>query len=202
MQQENPFYYNLPTRPEDFVGRWSLVNSIVEDLCRPRPDSWAVIGGKRFGKSSVLKMIEAQLTERLEACSVGDRRIFPCLVDLKRCNPASAQHIYACILRYLYRALQRDWAWKDNLKATEIHRITAEDQDLDYISFFQFEDALEGLSRHLDSYQHPFRLVLLLDEIEAMIGEDWSETLFNQIRSIIYDGFLANIVKVVLTGFG
>lgn len=200
MQQENPFYYNLPTRPEDFVGRWSLVNSIVEDLCRPRPDSWAVIGGKRFGKSSVLKMIEAQLTERLEACSVGDRRIFPCLVDLKRCNPASAQHIYACILRYLYRALQRDWAWKDNLKATEIHRITAEDQDLDYISFFQFEDALEGLSRHLDSYQHPFRLVLLLDEIEAMIGEDWSETLFNQIRSIIYDGFLANIVKVVLTG--
>ena len=29
MARENPFYYNLPTHPEDFLGRWPLVDEIV-----------------------------------------------------------------------------------------------------------------------------------------------------------------------------
>ena len=36
---QNPFYYNLPTTPEDFVGRWALVDEIVSDLSKPVPDS-------------------------------------------------------------------------------------------------------------------------------------------------------------------
>jgi hypothetical protein len=198
MSQENPFYYNLPTRPEDFVGRWTLVDEVVTDLCRPRPDSWAVIGGRRFGKSSVLKVIEAQLTDRLVECGKGDRRVFPFLVDLKRCNPDSEQHIYACILHYLYRALKQSCSWKDDLISTDLHKIATGRRK--YLSFFQFEDALEGLIQRVDSHRVSLRLVLLLDEVESMTDFDWSDTLFNQLRALIYDSPLANFVKLVLTG--
>jgi hypothetical protein len=198
MLQENPFYYNLPTRPEDFVGRWPLASKVIDDLCRPRPDSWAVIGGRRFGKSSVLKVIEAQLTDRLVDCRKGDRRVFPFLVDLKSCNPASEQHIYACILHHLYRALQRSCAWEAHLTSTDLQGIAAEGRI--YLSFRKFKDILEDLIWQVDSHHGPFRLVLLLDEVESMIDLDWSDTLFNQLRSLIYDGLLANVFKIILTG--
>jgi len=198
MPQENPFYYNLPTHPEDFVGRWPLVNIVVADLCQPRPDSWALIGGRRFGKSSVLKAIEARLASRLNHCEERDWLIFPLLVDLKRCKPDSEQHIYACILHYLYRALRRSRACKAHLLSTDLHATATE--DCDCLSFFQFEDTLEDLVRQMDSHQGPFRLALLLDEVESMTHFDWSETLFNQLRALIYDGPLAAVVKLVLTG--
>jgi hypothetical protein len=195
MPRENPFYYNLPTRPDDFLGRWPLVDEIVADLCCVRPDSWAVIGGRRFGKSSVLKAVESRLANRLTDCDVGDWLVFPLLVDLKRCKPTSEQHIYVCILRYLYRALQRSRALNCDFASTDLHAIVA--QDHDSLSFFQFENVLEDLVRRM---QNPFRLVLLLDEVESMTGFGWSETLFNQLRALIYDGPLAAVVKLVLTG--
>lgn len=198
MSQENPFYYNLPARPEDFVGRWPLANKVIDDLCCPRPDSWAVIGGRRFGKSSVLKVIETQLTDRLGACGEGDRRVIPFLVDLKRCNPDSEQHIYACILHYLYRALKRSRVWRGDLTSTDLHKIATDGRNS--LSFFQFEDTLEDLIQQVDSHRASLRLVLLLDEVESMTDFDWSDTLFNQLRALIYDGPLANVVKLVLTG--
>jgi hypothetical protein len=196
MPRENPFYYNLPARPEDFIGRWPLVDEIVADLCRPRPDSWAVIGGRRFGKSSVLKVIEAQLSNRLADCDEGDWFVFPLLVDLKRCNPSSEQHIYACILRYLNRALQRSSALRCDLTSTDLP--TREGHDS--LSFFQLEDTLEDMFRQVDCHRDLFRLALLLDEAEAITRFSWSETLFNQLRALIYDGPLADVVKLVLTG--
>jgi hypothetical protein len=195
MPRENPFHYNLPARPEDFLGRWPLVDEIVADLCRARSDSWAVIGGRRVGKSSVLKAVETRLASRLTGCDTGDWLVFPLLVDLKRCKPTSEQHIYVCILRYLCRALQRSRALNCDFASTDLHAIVTQDRDA--LSFFQFEDVLEDLVRRMQS---PFRLVLLLDEVESMTGFDWSETLFNQLRALIYDGLLADVVKLVLTG--
>ena len=197
MPRENPFYYNLPARPEDFLGRWTLVDEIVADLCRARSDSWVVIGGRRFGKSSVLKVVETRLVDRLTNCDAGDWLVFPLLVDLKRCKPSSEQHIYVCILRYLYRALQRNRTLNCDFASTDLHAIIT--QDRDSLSFFQFENVLEDLVQRMDK-QSLFRLVLLLDEVESMTGFDWSETLFNQLRAMIYDGPLADVVKLVLTG--
>jgi hypothetical protein len=157
-----------------------------------------VIGGRRFGKSSVLKAIEARLAGRLKDCEAGDWLIFPLLVDLKRCTPDSEQHIYACILHYLYRALRRSHVWRDDLPSTDLHRIATERRS--HLSFFQFEDALEDLVQQVDSRHGPLRLALLLDEVESMTHFDWSETLFNQLRALIYDGQLADVVKLVLTG--
>jgi hypothetical protein len=198
MPKENPFYYNLPTDPADFVGRWPLVADITADLARPRADSWAVIGGRRFGKSSVLKAIEARLLERLGQAGQGERHIFPLIVDLKGSDTQTEQNVYARIGRLLRRALRRSRAIELDLAGTRLEALIMPETET--LSFYQFEDILDDLALAFEAQHGPLRLVLMLDEVEATTRFDWSETLFNQLRALIYDGPLADIVKLVLTG--
>lgn len=195
----NPFYYNLPTRPADFLGRWPLVEEIVADLSRPRPDSWAIIGGRRFGKSSLLKAIESRLLERLSQTGPGERHIFPLVVDLKSSQMRNERSVYERIMRLLHRALRRQRRTLEldpaQLPLHELATDAAEE-----ISYYQFEESLFDLTLYFEDHRGPLRLVLLLDEVEATTRFEWSETMFNQLRAMIYDGDLADSVKLVLTG--
>lgn len=196
MAQENPFYYNLPVQPADFVGRWPLVDEIAADLCRGRPDSWAVIGGRRFGKSSVLKAVEARLLERLAGCGQGERHVFPLLVDLKGSETDTEQNVYARIVRLLHRALARGQVLSLDLSQTALDAAHRSET----LSFYDFEEVLDDLAGCFRRQCGPLRLVLLLDEVEATARFPWCETLFNQLRSLVYDGPLADTVRLVLTG--
>jgi len=196
MKQDNPYYYTLPAEPANFVGRWAIVDDIVADLVRPRCDSWAVIGGRRFGKSSLLKAIEARLLAHLSTRQRGARHVVPVVVDLKRCGIETEEHIYACIVRELYRTLRRK-----RLPGIELTQLELPERSkARMISFADFEDMLEGLDQLVEDQLGPLRLVLLLDEVDAMVHHQWSETLFNQLRALVHDGFLAKTVKVVLAG--
>jgi ABC-type uncharacterized transport system fused permease/ATPase subunit len=53
----NPFHYNRPTRPEDFLGRHAIVSKIADTLYNLSGDSYGIIGGRRFGKTSLLKAL-------------------------------------------------------------------------------------------------------------------------------------------------
>lgn len=196
MSRKNPFYYNLPTQPADFLGRWPLVEEIAADLSKPRADSWAVIGGRRFGKSSVLKAVESRLMEQLADCGQGDRHIFPLIVDLKGSETDTEQNVYARLIRLLYRALRHNGVLAIDLSRTDLDKVRSSET----LSFYQFENALEDLADYFERHWGPLRLALLLDEVEATTRFPWSETLFNQLRALIYDGPLADAVKLVLTG--
>ncbi len=196
MMPENPYNYNLPTPPERFVGRWPLVEQIVADLCRARPDSWAVIGGRRFGKSSLLKAVEARLLARLRQCEPGERRVYPLIVDLKSAQTAGEGNVYARILHLLQRAMRRCFVTR-----TPPPPLLREASREDSLPFSRFEEVLEVLWDELEEGEdNPVRLILLLDEAEAMMRFPWAETLFNQLRSLVYDGPLVGFVRLVLTG--
>lgn len=196
MAQENPFYYNLPVRPADFVGRWPLVEEIAADQCRGRPDSWAVIGGRRFGKSSILKAVEARLLERLAGCGQGEHHVFPLIVDLKGSETETEQNVYARIVRLLHRALARSQVLSLDLSQTVLDAAHRSET----LSLYDFEEVLDDLAGCFRRQCGPLRLVLLLDEVEATARFPWCETLFNQLRSLVYDGPLADTVRLVLTG--
>lgn len=196
MTHDNPYYYTIPADEANFVGRQTIVDLVVADLTRPRCDSWAVIGGRRFGKSSLLKAVETQLLVHLSTRQQGDRHIVPIVVDLKRCGVQSEEHIYACILRELNRALRRR-----RLPSMDLSQLVLPEQNhAKAVSFADFEDTFEELASCVEEYLGPLRIVLLLDEVEAVVHYPWSDTLFNQLRALIYDGFLANTVKLILTG--
>ncbi|MGB0383452.1 MAG: CHAT domain-containing protein [Ardenticatenaceae bacterium] len=193
---QNPFYYNLPTTPEDFVGRWALVDEVVADLSKPVPDSWAVIGGRRFGKSSVLNAIESRLLEQLAACTRGQRHILPLLVDLKGCEMKTVESVYACFVRRLHEVLDNRSPLAIDLSKAGLR--TA--HEAESLSFTKLERTLKQLVRYFSKHHGPLRLVLLLDEVETATRFLWCETLFDKLRYLASNASLANTVKLVLTG--
>jgi len=191
---DNPFYYNTPVETTEFVGRWPLVEEIVADLIRPRGDSWAIIGGRRFGKSSLLRAIEARLVLQLGRPS--PRSVIPFPVDLKRSDTESEQQVYITILREIHRIIRRRFGDAFDLPDSELNRLVT--SVAEEVSFYRFETALDDLLNR--SRGTAVCLVLLLDELDAMVNYSWAETLFNQLRALVYDGPLAALLRIVITG--
>ncbi len=197
MAQVNPFNYNLPVLPTDFVGRWDLVQKISEDLSNlVKADSWAVIGGRRFGKSSVLRSLASFLNEQNGRS--GFRYVFPIVINLGRSTKRTERDVFFCILRDIYKALSVHPNLERALSSS--HLINLISDSTDECSFFKFEDALNDLTKEFENEFGLIRLALLLDEVESTVNSDWSEILFDQLRSLVYDSTLADRIKLVLTG--
>lgn len=198
MTTENPFYYNPPVQPSDFVGRWELVDTITRRLTGSRAASCAVIGSKRFGKSSTLRAIEYRLLDRWQHLKPGERHVLPCVVDFKRCKNENEETVYASILRALYRELECKKELELSLTNTDLYTLVKSKPKS--VAFDDFEDALGNLCQTVEECVGSFRLVLLLDEGEFVITHSWAETLFSNLRSMIHDGRFADQIQLVLTG--
>lgn len=66
-----------------------------------------------------------------------------------------------------------------------------------YIRGEQKECPLDEFSKIIEDFLSAFlnrhgnlRLIFLIDEIECTLNKDWTETLFNHLRALIYEGFL------------
>src|SRR5690242_18193299 len=85
-EMKNPFHFNRPTRPEDFLGRWAIVEQMVDDLYDLEGESYGIVGGRRFGKSSMLRVLEDSLAKRLKQEEIKDRN---CPGPLGTCQTGS-----------------------------------------------------------------------------------------------------------------
>ena len=94
-EMKNPFHFNRPTRPEDFLGRWAIVEQIVDDLYEWEGESYGIVGGRRFGKSSMLLALENSLVKRLKQMEIKNLHVLPVYVPLK------AIHQLIVLLAYL-----------------------------------------------------------------------------------------------------
>ena len=50
----NPFNFGTPVNPQKLIGRWEQIEAVANDLINAGGHSHAVVGGRRFGKSSFL----------------------------------------------------------------------------------------------------------------------------------------------------
>jgi hypothetical protein len=100
----NPFNFGTPAPPEKFVGRWPEAERIVNDLLNPGGLSYAVIGGRRTGKSSLLEAVQHLLVQKLNAYEPGDWIVLPLFINLKRIPAApDEQHVFGFVLRQLHK---------------------------------------------------------------------------------------------------
>jgi len=53
----NPYAENRPATPETFYGRAADVRWMLEHLAKPYPDSLAIAGPRRIGKTSLLHYV-------------------------------------------------------------------------------------------------------------------------------------------------
>ncbi len=201
----NPFHYNRPVEPEHFVGRWPLVHRIADDLARVGGDSYAVVGGRRFGKSSLLLALQHQLAERLKTTPRGERHILPLRLDYKELKLDAHYRLYARVVEELRRVLhptrpprQRGPHLPLELDDALLDRLYPSDRPSDSLDAFK-QVIGDVIDRAFDAYG-PLCLVLLLDEVEEALDRPWTETLFNQLRALIYSSALVESLRLVIAG--
>lgn len=200
--EENPFEYLLPVHPDQFFGRWSLVGLIARDVTRVKGGSHAIIGGRRFGKSSLIIALHNYLRRE----EVDNRRVLPILMDFKEFVFSSEGQFFATLLNEVWRRVDLNGQTLvddpspvqisiEPVRLAELGISTMQELNLD-----RFAIALRAILSQLEAVGGPSRLVLLLDEVDDTLDYNWHKRLFNQLRSAIYGPKLSPYIKLVLAG--
>lgn len=204
----NPFNFGAPVPPGKFVGRWPEAEKIVNDLLNPGGHSYAVVGGRRVGKSSLLEAVQHLLVQKLNAYEPGDWIVLPLFINLKWI-PAAAdeQHIFGFVLRQLHKLftserIRRKMGLTFNPMA-ELNKTLLADygkRKQATCSLDEFTEIIDDLLQQIEQAHSIMRIVLLIDEIDIFIACPWAEVLFSLLRSIIYQGLLRDEIRYVLAG--
>ncbi len=199
----NPFQYLVPVVPNAFVARWPLVKRIALDLTLEGGNSHAIIAGRRCGKSSMLVATGFQLRQS-SAQESGDWHTLPITFDFKSGEFPSVGAIFS---RLLYETVRRTdvnvrrrpsdaLQQPVNLDAPWFNKL----RESDNINLQEFEDGIAYILEQLSASGHHTRMVYLIDEIDDALDKPWTETLFNQLRALVYSGDLKSQIRLVLAG--
>ena len=197
----NPFRYLQPVTPQTFVGRWDLVNRIVEDLLHANGDSHAIIGGPRSGKTSLLLVLAEQL--RQAALDAENAPIpLPVYIDLRAMTFDAAEAVFAFLLQQVYRQIKP--TLRSQASDLRSARMGAESRWLEQLidspklAAQDFEEGLLYLLDQCGSATRPACLILLVDEGGKSLDQPWTPALYNQARNLLYNDEFKRRVRLVL----
>ena len=199
----NPFNYLRSVPPAAFLGRWPLVRTIAQDLLGASDNSHAIIAGRRLGKTSLLRALEHHLLDP-SAPDYGHTAVVV-RVTLEALRLTSEAHFFAIVLERLRTRLAHAKRVStgaaparppldDGLLDRCADRLTAER------TLIPFEVAVAHIFERLSYVQGPTRLVLLLDEMDAILGAECHELLMGQLRATVSDSDIADGVRLVAAG--
>lgn len=203
-RQRNPFHYLRPILPNQFLGRWPLVTEIARDVSLGEGDSHACVGGRRFGKSSLLLALQHEL--RQMRADIGDHLVLPIIFDFKGHNFVSERDFFAALLDQIQYRVDATVSNPSN-DASPV-RVTLDHARLTRfrtgeptgLSLSQFEEALDYILDRLYRAGGPTCVAILLDEVDDALRYPWHTILFGQLRALIYSGDLRDRVRLVFAG--
>ena len=203
---DNPFQYSRPVLPDALVGRQTSLHALLSDLTRLNGDSFAVIAGRRCGKSSYLRALDHQI-RLLATDSSGGPAVLPVRVNLSAVRQDSPECVLASLLHEINRRAGKDVArrppdaWPTPLDlASSWYR---ELLDKSTLETREFGDALGYVCDELRTQsQGSARVVLLLDGLDAVLDKTWTETFFGQLRSVLQESETFESLRLVLAGSG
>jgi hypothetical protein len=208
--RRNPFNFTMPVPPQKLVGRWEQVQEIANDLMNPGGNSHAVIGGRRFGKTSFLlalqEMLIKQLVQTESVEEPADWYVFPVYIELKNLGKCSPEGVFGLMLytldQYLQRQKELGIILDLDVEQTSLYTFAQnfEQNAEEECTSTRFSRILEELLNVFDRDGSQYCLVFLIDEGEAILGKDWTERIFSQLRYLIYVSPLSSYVRCVLAG--
>lgn len=203
--ESNPFIFGKPVTGKHFVGRRLQVQEVATDLTNATGDSLALIGGRRFGKTSFLVALRAILILQLRQAQSPQPFVFPVLVDLKSLEQRSRDGVFALMLHTFYEhfhsPLRRNEIGRTfdfNINQTRLAAFVQSGEES--CSFLRFSDIVEEVLLRFRNTYGLLRPVFLIDEIEEIIDEDWAEHLFGNLRSLVYTDKLHRYLRFVIAG--
>jgi hypothetical protein len=150
---ENPYAWNV-VNPSLCYGRDGLLNELLSGLPGSPRYSFGLAGGRRMGKTTLLRRVEAELQAGTEQWRAGGLLVIPLYVDgLVLPRPLSASDVWGYLLNELRYVLP------------EIP-VAAEPVD-----FTEFKLIAQPVLTNLE--KRP-RIIVILDEIEPIAVCDWA----------------------------
>ncbi|MDP8923445.1 MAG: hypothetical protein M3O34_11280, partial [Chloroflexota bacterium] len=175
----NPYRWDV-VDPGLFYGRREVAAYLVERLVAG--DRFAVAGGRRMGKTTLLRKLEADLND-IER--TGGLVVLPIVVDASELLEASVEAAYRLLTRRVGRAARDAELPSGEEEAT---------------SGPAFADALLALVRAARALGR-LQLVFLFDEIERVLATDWGGGFLAHWRMLLNNmGELSRSVSAVFCG--
>ncbi len=155
-----------------FYGRNQLRHELVEGLRNGQ--SFGVTGGRRMGKTTLLRRVEADLMEYAKRWVNGGLLVIPVYIDgLTLSPPIAPDNVFASILEKIERYITPyTSSTSNNLRSTQIplHPFTAR---------------LAQLIQSVAS--HRLQIVVLFDEVEPILSCDWGQGFFSNWRALLHN---------------
>ena len=161
---KNPYVWNAIS-PDLCYGRDGLLSDLLSGLPGSPRYSFGVAGGRRMGKTTLLRRVERDLRAGIEQWRAGGLRVIPIYIDgLVLPRPLAASDIWALVSRELQSALR------------------GLSQPLDCSDFDGFKKAVTAVLPDLP--ERP-RIIVMFDEIEPIVVCDWADSFLSQGRALL-----------------
>jgi hypothetical protein len=185
----NQYDFTRPVRdPAMFFGRRALRQEILDGVRQGA--SFAIIGGTRLGKTSLLFQVRQALLEQLKAPQ--NTVIGPVFLSTHELPRLSQSIIYRKIIEEFRVTLGipgSDEEWRRGVALFDEN--LPEDR-----AFGAFQQALElVLLREFDR-----RIVVMIDEVDELRRYDWSHFFFNNLRHLISQTTAGERIAIVIAG--
>ncbi len=171
--------YNC-TRPGNlFVGYEELRRELLEDLCSGK--SFAVLGGRRCGKTSLLLQIEKDAKSR----TPEGRKLLPAFIDMQSLGELTP----AVLFKSMYDLVVKDIA---------APRWTGSAPGEEYQEFLRLLDTARG---QLDQfYGAAWTILFLVDELDAAVSRLPNDQFFQNLRNFLMVSRFNDHFRLVASG--
>lgn len=158
---------------ELFYGRNHLRCELVEGLRNGQ--SFGITGGRRMGKTTLLRRVEADLKEHSQQWAAGGLLVIPVYVDgLSLSRPITSEQIFGFVIKGIKRWVVSD---KDS---------TANFQS-GLFSLNPFTAQLAQYIEDINASNRRPQIIVLFDEIEPILNCDWGEGFFANWRALLHN---------------
>lgn len=154
-----------------FYGRNQLRYELVESLRNGQ--SFGVTGGRRMGKTTLLRRVEADLVEHAKQWADGGLLVIPVYIDgLTLSAPVTPDNVFAVILEKVEKCIGPSTSSATNLRSDQLplHLFTA-----------RLVELIQSSSKHR------LQIVVLFDEVEPILDYDWGRGFFSNWRALLHN---------------
>ncbi len=156
-----------------FYGRNQLRYELVEGLRNGQ--SFGITGGRRMGKTTLLRRVEADLGERAKQWANGGLLVIPIYIDgLLLSRPVTLEQIFGFILQKI-----GEWAATDKKSATNSRS--------EPLPLHPFAAQLAQQIKDINTSNYRPQIIVLFDEVETILNCDWGQGFFSNWRALLHN---------------
>ena len=172
-----------------FKGRWQEKKEILERISAGA--SYAIVGGTRIGKTSLLFELKNALLENLH--NEDGYVVGPVFLSTQEFPKLSQAVIYQQIVLEFEQSV-----WAQRFPEKPFNRGRLFDPDLKEDQAFQrFREVLRSMVK---AFSSRLKVAIIIDEIDELQRYDWSRRMFDNLRHLVSASEVSEYVSIIIAG--